>query len=331
MPAPDRCGGGAAKPVSRLECAGCGTRIPAGEPYPFRCPGAGGEDDTDHVLDRILDAVRADPHGRSFLDPTANPFLRYRKLFHSYHAALEGGLSDADYQAIVIDLDAAVAGVEGHGFRSTPFDPSESLSRRLGFAAGDAVWIKDETGNVAGSHKARHLMGIMIWLRVMDRLGKERAHAPLAVASCGNAALAAAVVARAAGRRLQVFLPPGANKAVVDRLTRLDAHLSFCTRDPAGRGDPCYHGFKEAVAGGALPFTCQGNENSLAIEGGETLTHEMISVLARDGKALDRIFIQVGGGAPGRAATRPGCSPFVPLASSGSYSSPWAWSPFSVS
>ena len=296
MPSPDPGGSGAAEPVSRLECGGCGTRAPAGEAYPFRCPGAGGEDDTDHVLDRILDAARADPGGRSFLDPAAKPFLRYRKLFHSYHAALEGGLSDADYQAIVRDLDAAVAEVEGRGFHSTPFDPSESLGRRLGFAAPDAMWIKDETGNVAGSHKARHLMGIMIWLRVMDCLGRGRAHAPLAIASCGNAALAAAVVARAAGRRLRVFLPAGANKAVVDRLTRLGAQLSFCTRNPAGRGDPCYHGFKEAVKGGALPFTCQGSENGLTIEGGETLSHEMISVLAREGKSLDRIFIQVGGG-----------------------------------
>ena len=31
------------------------------------------------------------------------------------------------------------------------------------------VRVKDETGNVSGSHKARHLMGILIYLEVLER------------------------------------------------------------------------------------------------------------------------------------------------------------------
>ena len=44
-----------------------------------------------------------------------------------------------------------------------------------------------------------------------------------------------------------------------------------------------------------MPFTCQGNENGLAIEGGETIAYEIASDLA--GTGLDHIVIQVGGGA----------------------------------
>ena len=57
--------------------------------------------------------------------------------------------------------------------------------------------------------------------RARGRRAVERpARAPLAIASCGNAALAAAVVARAADRRLRVFIPPDADPAVVARLRR---------------------------------------------------------------------------------------------------------------
>jgi threonine synthase len=54
---------------------------------------------------------------------------------------------------------------------------------------------------------------------------------------------------------------------------------------------------QEELARGAQPFTCQGNLNGLAIEGGETLGYEMISALASTGLELDDLVVQVGGGA----------------------------------
>ena len=51
-----------------------------------------------------------------------------------------------------------------------------------------------------------------------------------------------------------------------------------------------------ALAEGALPFTCQGNLNGLAIEGGHTLAYEMASDCGRRGR-LDHVVVQVGGGA----------------------------------
>ncbi len=109
--------------------------------------------------------------------------------------ARAGGLGDADYVAIVERLDRAIAEVDGRGIAVTPFGHEAALSERLGFDAR-GVWVKDETGNVAGSHRARHLMGASLWLETMERLGRAmrdpRGGPAPAIASCGNAALAAA-------------------------------------------------------------------------------------------------------------------------------------------
>jgi threonine dehydratase len=56
--------------------------------------------------------------------------------------------------------------------------------------------------------------------------------------------------------------------------------------------------FREAVAAGAVPFTVQGPENALALDGGRTLGWEIGEQLAEQHLGdLDRIFVQVGGGA----------------------------------
>jgi len=223
-------------------------------------------------------------------------FARFRSLLHSYHLAVAGGMSDDDYVGLVRDLDRAVEHVDGHGFRPTPFMAHPKLTGAGGFGQ---LMVKDETGNVAGSHKARHLFGLLVHLEVVERLGLAPAgdRPPLAIASCGNAALAAAVVAAAGKRRLLVFVPTDADGAVVRRLETLGAEVTACPRQDGVAGDPAYHGMRAAIAAGALPFTCQGNENGLAIEGGETLGYEMALDLAAAGTGLDHIVVQVGGGA----------------------------------
>jgi threonine synthase len=117
----------------------------------------------------------------------------------------------------------------------------------------------------------------------------------LAIASCGNAALGAAVVAHAATWPLDVFVPPWADPAVVAALEHHGAVLTTCPRragDPPG--DPCVHRFREAVAAGAVPFGCQGPDNGLALDGGRTLAFEL--ALAEVAPP-DRLLVQVGGGA----------------------------------
>jgi threonine synthase len=279
--------------VSSLACAGCGTPHADGaRPFPFQCVRARELPDVDHVIRRRLDAARLG----AAADDRVNPFLRYRRFLHSYQFARDRGMSDAAYVDLVTRLDDAVARVDGHGFRVTPFQRRPELGAPLGIEAPGSVWVKDETGDVSGSHKARHLMGVMLYLQVVEALGlgapRDRS---LAIASCGNAALAAAVVARAAGYPLRVFVPATADAGVRDRMQELGACVEVCAREPGRCGDPAYLRFVQAVHEGALPFCCQGNENGLTIDGGETLAFEMAEALGDT--RLDRLLIQVGGGA----------------------------------
>jgi threonine synthase len=276
--------------TSALRCPACGWSPGPDDPYPFRCANAG-TDDGDHLLAIDEQALGSPLAG----EPDDDPFVRFRHGLWSHRFALAHGMADAEWVALVRALDDAVAAVDGHGFRVTPFREHPALSKRLGLT----VLVKDETGNVSGSHKARHLMGIMVHLLAVERLGLGAAAAGLArprlaIASCGNAALGAAVVARAARWPLDVFVPPWADAAVVSRLTALDAAITACPRrDDDPPGDPCVHRFREAVAAGAIPFGCQGPDNGLALDGGRTIGFE----LAASGQAVDRVLVQVGGGA----------------------------------
>ena len=60
----------------------------------------------------------------------------------------------------------------GTGFRRTPFASADALSDALGFDDDGGVWVKDETGNVAGSHKARHLVSILLHLKAAELDGR---------------------------------------------------------------------------------------------------------------------------------------------------------------
>jgi threonine synthase len=291
-----------------VRCHGCGWTAPSDDPWTFRCANAGivPGDDVDHLLTIVDDhpardrsAAPPDPSPSSagaWRNDDPNPFVRYRHRLYSHDFALRHGLSDEGYVGLVDRLDDAVAAVDGRGFRITPFGLEPALSRQLGVP----ILVKDETGNVSGSHKARHLMGIMIHLLVAEALrgrGKRSDACPrLAIASCGNAALGAAVVARAASWPLEVFVPPWADATVVEGLNQLGATITRCPRlvsDPPG--DPCVHRFREAVASGAIPFGCQGPDNGLTIDGGRTLGWELAEQRAL--QPYRRLCIQVGGGA----------------------------------
>ena len=277
----------------RFRCHGCGTTIDAARVWPFRCPQAGTSDDIDHVL-------IAEPPDSAFPSGAEqNPFLRYRTLLSPYRLARAAGLSDVAWSEIVAELDAALIAVDGRGFRITPMIEQKRLATALGFK--DALWVKDETANVSGSHKARHLMAVMLYLRVLEiaklPAGQALRTRRLAIASCGNAALAAAVIARAADWPLDVFIPPDAGAAVKQPLQNLGARITVCERRAGETGDPCVLRFRESVAQGAIPFGVQGTENGLAVEGGRTLAFEMAEQFGSLGVAPDSLFVQVGGGA----------------------------------
>jgi len=277
----------------RFRCHGCGVTVDAARALPFRCPNADAADDVDHVL------VAEPPEAAFPSGGEQNPFLRYRTLLSSYRLARAAGLSDTAWSEIVEELDVGLIAVDGRGFRVTPMTEQKRLAAALGIK--NALWVKDETANVSGSHKARHLMGVMLYLRVLEIAGLPvgralRTHR-LAIASCGNAALAAAVIARAADWPLDVFIPTDAGAAVKQALQDLGARIAVCERRPGETGDPCMKRFREAVAQGAIPFGVQGPENGLAVEGGCTLAFEMAEEFRRIGASPNSLFVQVGGGA----------------------------------
>ena len=220
--------------------------------------------------------------------PEPNPYLRYRRLLWSWHRAMDAGWTDDYFVETVRSIDASVMGIARTGFVVTPAVWTASLASDR---TTDRVFTKDETGNVGGSHKARHLMGQLLHFAVDAVAGDAR----LAISSCGNAALGAATVARAVGRPIDVFIPTWADGAVVSALQGLEATIHVCERREDEVGDPCMLRFQEAVADGALAFGVQATENRWTLDGGRTIGWELADQMAGDPAA--HLLVQVGGGA----------------------------------
>lgn len=279
--------------VTGLVCAVCGTRVAIGTPLSWVCPQST-PTDKHHVLHFESDVVPFRP------TEDLNPFLAYREYLAVDAFGHAIGLSDADRIDVISSLDHAIAAVAGTGFKKTPLLRNDSISDALGFTAEGGVWIKDETHNVGGSHKARHLFTEMVHLLMAERAGVvpwKSAHGrpPLAISSCGNAAIAASTIARAVDWPIAVHVPTFAEESVLVMLKSLQADVRVCPRqnsDPAG--DPCVYRFREAVSQGAIPFGVQGTENAWCLDGGRTIGWEILQEMGHRG---DRVFIQVGGGA----------------------------------
>lgn len=223
------------------------------------------------------------------MSPT-NPFLRYRDRLDSYAPVRDGRMSDGQWVDIVSSLDDAVSVVEGHGFEQTPVVSGAALAEAAGLDVD--LWIKAEPHNVGGSHKARHLMGAAIAMLVGEALGAPMA-SRLAIASCGNAAMGAGVIAAAMQRPLDVFVPTWADASIVSHLTDLGSTVNPSERREGEAGDPAYLRFREAVESGARAFSVQGTDTPTTFDGGRTLGWELADQL--DG--IDTLYIQVGGGA----------------------------------
>lgn len=220
-------------------------------------------------------------------EPEDNPFIKWRRMLLSWHRAIEAGWSDGDYVELVSEINQKIERTSGTRFQVTPTGIWEEASSLL---PRSVLW-KDETGNVGGSHKARHLMGLLLHLAV-DAVGKENR---LAIASCGNAALGAATVARAVDRPIDVFIPTWANPVIVSELEELGADVHVCERSEGQVGDPCMFSFQEAIRNGGLPFSVQATENPLTLDGGRTIGWELATAIGDD--HIDDLVVQVGGGA----------------------------------
>ncbi len=232
-------------------------------------------------------------HQRAYTLKVESPFLVHRQDLDIYASAIGRGLSDQAFIELVTEADQRLRtlGSTAPGFVTTPVLHLEVPSRRN-------VVAKVETASVGGSHKARHLFGLLIEMLVDEALRPDTApHPDLAIASCGNAAVGAATVAKANNRRLRVFVPVDADSAVLERLSELEAEVHMCERTPGVSGDPCMIGLEQAVDGGAQPFTVQGPMCPGVIDGGRTLGLELGTQLDELGVVARDIYIQIGGGA----------------------------------
>ncbi len=284
--------------IAGWQCQVCGAQTDIAQPFTWRCPNAvGGDRHHAPALIQSIAPLRA--------ADDVNPFLAYRRYLAVDSFAAANGMTDAARGALIAASDAAIGEIAGVGFHQTPFERSDELSAALGFGADGGVWVKDETGQVAGSHKARHLMTILLHLLAAESLGLApwddvRDRPPLAIASCGNAAVAAATLAAAVRWPITVFVPTSVQPAFAAALGQLPATVVACQRRAADPpGDPCVHRFREAVMAGAVPFTVQGTENAWCLDGGRTIGWEMVRHMeeAMEGPPFDRVFVQVGGGA----------------------------------
>jgi threonine synthase len=270
-------------------CARCGLDVDArdlGSPrHGWRCPAGA---DRHHVLLRVPVpfSTTDDPH----------PFIRFDPVLMWARLAESRGLDRAARAGLVRHLDNLIADVAGTGVVGCAVHRLDALSELLGFEGGGGIWSLDVTDDVAGSAKARHLMSILLTLIAGELTGERVAadRAPLAIASCGNAALAAATLAASVNWPIEVYVPVAADEAVVTRLRELGARVNTCAREPDTVGDPCVHAFRRAVDGGAIPFSVQGPENALCLDGGRTYAYECVEVM---GIHVDRLFVPVGGGA----------------------------------
>ena len=275
----------------------CAATVDIAAAMSWKCPNAN-DDDRHHAL-RLTQSIAPLRGVRH-----SNPFVAYLPYLAWTSYASRHHVDELACQSLINQVTENVVAIDGTGFRITPFERADQLSDALGFSADGGVWIKDETGQVAGSHKPRHLMTILLHLLTTESLGlapwTDLADRPsLAIASCGNAAYAAATLAAAVQWPITVFVPPAGNPVVVARLRALGAQVVECSRrsaDPAG--DPCIHRFREAVAQGAIPFTVQGTENAWCLDGGRTIGWEMAREFEERivGPPLDRLFVQVGAG-----------------------------------
>ena len=288
--------------MSGFTCATCAEKVSVDTFAPWRCPNEKG--DRHHVL--LIDGN--DLH---VVESHHNPFIAFRRNMMWWQFAQARGMSDERAMALVQSVDDEIAKIGGVGFTRTPMLFQSALSDHLSFESPGGIWVKDETHNVGGSQKARHLMSILLHLLVAEELGiapwaDAAARPTLAISSCGNAAIAASTLAAAAKWPIDVFIPEWAGGVVVETLTALGARINRCARqsqDPPG--DPTVLRFREAVNTGSIPFSVQGPENALCLDGGRTIGWEMAQQFAQENiAALDAVFVQVGGGAFAASVSR---------------------------
>jgi threonine synthase len=284
-------------PNHLLHCPSCS------HPYPlqagiFSCPDR--RPGEEHILRRGIDSGSrlADDIRRCWVEGSPRTFERLRQLISGCNL-----LGHDRYRRLLDRITEQLIRFEERDFEVTPLTAEPALASVLNRTG--SLRVKNETGNVTGSHKGRHLMATLLYLEALRELRGETDKKILAIYSCGNAALGAAAVARAGGYELHAFVPEDVDPRVAAMLAERGTLVEKISRAGTGEGDPCYLAFKKALdQNGWLPFACAGNDNWSNIEGGTPLGWEMLMQLADRSERIDSVVIQVGGGALARSVAQ---------------------------
>lgn len=278
----------------KLVCSVCGEpfRLDAGH---LRCPASTAE--CVHPLRKEFAIDELSPYlsvWESRWNADEATFSVFRETMGSWHLARSAGM-ESRWLERVREIDSAARMVAGRGLVRTPLLRADHTAQTLGLPANSLV-IKDETHQLTGSHKARHLAGAILYLETLEWIRGE-ALPDLAIFSCGNAALAGAAVARAAGRRLHAFVPSHVNPSIERMLLDFGADVVKVARTDTGGGDPCHNAYQSALKEfGWVPFSCYGHDNWASVEGAEALGLELLLEAQWLHEPVDTLLVQVGGG-----------------------------------
>ncbi len=224
-------------------------------------------------------------------------FSVFREFMGSYQLAAAHGKASWWVER-VLALSNACERMTGRGFIRTPEIQADDLAQAIDLPKG-SLFVKNETLQLMGSHKSRHLASAIMHLETLREISGEPAERKtLAIFSCGNAALGAAAIAGAAGYQLFAFVPDHVDNNVVSILTNLGTNVVKVSRDDSvGQGDPCNLRYQEALKKfGWLPFTSYGHDIWSTVEGAETLEYEFLFNQYLVDAPLDVQVVQVGGG-----------------------------------
>jgi threonine synthase len=237
-----------------------------------------------------------------------NSYSIFREALGSYAMAKKAG-RELEWENFLQSLERNAQKNHPDGFAPTPLVNVSKLAQKIGHRGG--LFVKNETRTILGSHKARHAISSILYLETLRMLANRPQKHPLAIFSCGNAALGAAAIAQAAEYPLYTFVPATVSQNVESLLSNMGAFVIKVPREGSiGEGDPCYNLYHRALKKFHwTPFSCYGHDLWASTEGAEILTFELIAQIALEQtppehvalygfqKAkLDNIVLQVGGG-----------------------------------
>lgn len=237
-----------------------------------------------------------------------NSYSIFRECLGSFAMARQAGF-EKDWLEFLQDLETNARKIHPAGFAPTPLVNTAKLSKQLGHRSG--LYAKNETATILGSHKARHAISSLLFLESLRKLTNAAEKPPLAIFSCGNAALGAAAIAKSAGYCLYTFVPATLSQEIESLLSNMDARVVKVRREGSvGQGDPCNILYQQALRTfGWTAFSCYAHDLWASVEGAEILALELVVQIALeqtdpvrvalygfDKAKLENMVLQVGGG-----------------------------------